>query len=331
MKKILIIATGGTIACTPQEHGLKPQLNVDELIELIDFRRSECHIDGLMVMNIDSTNMTPDRWFEIARVIYANYMDYDGFVVTHGTDTMAYTSSALSYTLQGLNKPVIMTGSQYPITEEHTDAMLNLNDAIQFAMEDIKGVFVVFDGHLIFGTRAMKVKTKSYDAFESVNFPNVAQIKHHKITYNPYVSEQFRQSGKTNRLEIRDAFDDRILVLKIFPGMYPDIFDYVKRNYTGVIIESFGIGGIPSDTRNMSLKIGELVDEGVIVVMTTQCLEEGVDFGVYEVGNLIPTDRIIFAGDINTEALVAKTIIGMGNHNDFYHLKEFIETPLSIQ
>lgn len=329
MKRVLIIATGGTIASTPDEHGLKPNLNVSDLIRLSGIKDKECLIDGVMVMNIDSTNMTPERWFEIAKVVEENYFDYDGFVITHGTDTMAYTSSALSYILKDLNKPVIMTGSQYPITEEYTDAILNLTDAIRFAMETLKGIFLVFDGELIVGTRAVKVKTKSYDAFESVNYPSVASIKHHKISYTPHIAEQFMQNEEHSKLELFNDFNDRILVLKLFPGMYADIFDYVKLKYSGVIIESFGIGGIPSDSRNMSAKIKELVDEGVIVVLTTQCLEEGVDFGIYEVGSLIPADKVIFAGDINTEALVSKTIIGMGNYSNFIQLKEFIETPLS--
>lgn len=327
MKRILIVATGGTIASLKNEGGLKPELDVDDLIRLSGIRSDECIVEGVLVMNIDSTNMTPGRWFEIAEAIYKRYDDYDGFVVTHGTDTMAYTSAALKYIFKHLNKPIIVTGSQYPITEEYTDAIQNFTDAVRFAMEELAGVFIVFDGNLIAGTRAIKVKTRSYDAFESVNFPNVATIKHHKISYNPLVSDQFRRRKDRAACRMRTKYNDRILVLKLIPGMYPDIFDYIRENYKGVIIESFGIGGIPNDDRNLSRKIVELVEAGIAVVLTTQCLEEGVEFGIYEVGNQIPTDKVIYAGDFNTEALVAKTMIGMGSYDTIEALKAYIETP----
>lgn len=331
MKKILIVATGGTIASLKHDVGLKPELDVADLIRFSGIKSDECILDGIMVMNIDSTNMTPCRWFEIARAIYEKYDEYDGFVVTHGTDTMAYTSAALRYILKNLNKPIIVTGSQYPITEEYTDAIQNFSDAIKFAMEDIAGVFIVFDGNLIAGTRAVKVKTRSYDAFESVNFPNVATIKHHKVNYNLYVANQFTKSENPGQLEMFTKYNDRLLVLRLIPGMYPEIFDYVRSNYSGVIIESFGIGGIPSEDRNLSNKIAELVDAGIAVVLTTQCMEEGVEFGIYEVGSMIPTDKVIFAGDFNTDALVAKTMIGMGNFESIADLKAYIETPTTIK
>lgn len=331
MKKILIVATGGTIASLKHDGGLKPELDVTDLIRFSGIRSEECILEGIMVMNIDSTNMTPGRWFEIADAIYKRYDDYDGFVVTHGTDTMAYTSAALKYIFKHLNKPIIVTGSQYPITEEYTDAIQNFSDAIRFAMEELAGVFIVFDGNLIAGTRAIKVKTKSYDAFESVNFPNVATIKHHKIAYNQYVIEQFKKKKSRGVCRIRTKYNDRILVLKLIPGMYPDIFDYIRENYKGVIIESFGIGGIPSDDRNLSHKIVELVEAGIAVVLTTQCMEEGVEFGIYEVGNQLPNDKVIFAGDFNTEALVAKTMIGMGSYDTIKDLKAYIETPSTIK
>ena len=180
-KRILLIGTGGTIASTKHSLGLRPELNIDELINLSGIPQDKCSLAGITIMNIDSTNMTPDRWVDIARCIQRNYERFDGFVITHGTDTMAYTSAALTYIFCNLNKPVIITGSQYPITEAYTDAVQNLTDAVYFAMENISGVFICFDGNLIAGTRAIKVKTKSYDAFDSVNFPIVARIKHQKV------------------------------------------------------------------------------------------------------------------------------------------------------
>lgn len=330
MKKILIIATGGTIASKDIGEGLAPSLSVDDLLDYLPNLKNQCEITGKMIMNIDSSNMTPNDWQVISNSIYENYNDYDGFVVTHGTDTMAYTSSALTYMLEGLNKPVIVTGSQYSIAEAFTDAMQNLSDAITFALEDIKGVFITFDGKLIVGTRAMKVKTRSYDAFESVNYPYIAEIKHSKINYNAYIKQYFITSSSSEKLTLRDDVCNDIQVIKLFPGMDTSIFDYLATKYKGIIIESFGIGGIPFGKYDVSTKLKELADKGIAIAVTTQCLQEGIEFGVYEVGKKIPKEKLIYANDMNFEALVAKMICGLGRYNDVNSLKAFIETVINF-
>lgn len=330
MKKILIIATGGTIASKDTGEGLAPQLNVDDLLDYLPNLKDKCEITGKMIMNIDSSNMTPHDWKVISSSIYENYKEFDGFVVTHGTDTMAYTSSALTYMLEDLNKPVIVTGSQYSIAEDFTDAMQNLNDAILFAREDIKGVFIAFDGKLIVGTRAMKVKTRSYDAFESVNYPYVAEIKHSKIAYNNYIKQHFLTTSSTSLPTLKDEISNEIQVVKLFPGMDTSIFDYFATRYKGIIIESFGIGGIPFGTYDVSTKLRELADQGIAIAVTTQCLEEGIEFGVYEVGKKIPKEKLIYANDMNFEALVAKMMCGLGRHNNLVDLKTFIETKINF-
>lgn len=331
MKKVLMIATGGTIASRKNNSMLRPEMNVSELLRLTAVPAGTCTLEGITVMNIDSTNMTPDRWLDIAKCVHEHYARYDGFVITHGTDTMAYTSAALTYLFLNLNKPVIITGSQYPITETYTDAIQNLTDAVHFAMESLAGVFICFDGNLIAGTRATKVKTKSYDAFESVNFPVVARIKHQKITYETHVLDQFLPGDSMEALEVRTAYNDRILVIKLIPGMHADIFDFILKHYDGVIIESFGLGGVPNHERNLTGKINELIEAGIVVVLATQCLEEGVEYGIYEVGSQLPKDKVIFAGDFNTETLVAKTMIGMGSYPSIEALKAYIETPVTHQ
>ncbi|WP_432662252.1 asparaginase [Wukongibacter baidiensis] len=326
MKRILIIATGGTIASSDEGNGLTPHYDVSELLSFVPHVKDKCSVTGKMIMNIDSSNMTPSCWLEIAKAIEADYEEYDGFVITHGTDTMAYSSAALTYMLQGLNKPVILTGSQYSIEERCTDAMQNFNDAIIFAMEDIAGVFVVFDGKLICGTRAMKVKTKSYDAFESVNFPYIAEIKHDRITYNKYILRYFKPGFDT--FNVRDKVCDNVAVIKLFPGIDPELFSFIQSRYKGVIIESFGIGGIPFENKDIISKVGKMTDANMAVVVTTQCLEEGVDLGIYEVGKKLPANKIIYASDINTEALVAKLMCGLGMSEDIAEVKKFIETPI---
>lgn len=326
MKQILVIATGGTIAASDGGKGLAPHYDVSQLLSYIPEVKDKCDVTGRMVMNIDSSNMTPDCWAKIAKAVKVYYEDYDGFVITHGTDTMAYTSAALTYMLDGLDKPVILTGSQLSIEEKCTDALQNMSDAIHFATEEIAGVFIAFDGKLICGTRAMKVKTKSYDAFESVNFPYVAEIKHDKIVYDKYIYNYFKPDSRT--LTLREKICDSIAVLKIFPGIDTELFAFARNKYKGIIIESFGIGGIPFENRDIASEIKKMTDENVAVVVTTQCLEEGVDLNIYEVGKKLPVDKIIYASDMNTEALVAKLMFALGMFEELTEIKKFIETPI---
>ncbi len=323
MKNILMISTGGTIASSKGENGLQPEYEVEELINFLPSADTSYKVTGKSLMKIDSSNMTPNDWIKIARTVYDEYNNYDGFVITHGTDTMAYTSCALTYMLTELDKPVILTGSQYPISKEHTDAIQNLNDSLKFASEQLAGVFILFDGKLISGTRAVKVKTRSYDAFESINFPYIAHIKHNKIEYKRFVVDNFRPNG--SKMVLNDKINENIAIIKLFPGISSPIFECIKNNYKAVIIESFGIGGVPFEQIDIASEIIKLLDAGVIVLMTTQCLEEGVDFGIYEVGKILPSHKLIYANDMTTESSVAKLMCALGRFNDFNDIKHFIE------
>lgn len=329
-KNILIIATGGTIVCASSDNGLLPHYNVDDLLECVQPYNKRHTIDGKMVMNIDSSNMTPQYWLTIAKAIEADYDRYDGFVVTHGTDTMAYTAAALTYMLEGLGKPVVVTGSQYSMTDSATDAIQNLNDAILFASEDLAGVFIAFDGLLINGTRGIKTKTKSYDAFKSVNYPPVAGVKHNRISYNQSVCTHFKNDSNHNKstatsLKVATKVEEKIFVLKLFPGLDTGIFDYLKSNMRGVIIESYGIGGVSSEIFDIATKVKELTEAGIAVVLTTQCLQEGVNFHIYKVGRSLPLDKIIYGKDMNTEALVPKLMWALGKTSDPTKVKELVE------
>ncbi len=334
-KRLLVLATGGTIVCSETDAGLRPQYNIEDLLKFVHPLSKRHVIDGKTVMNIDSSNMTPQYWLKIAWAIETDYNNYDGFVITHGTDTMAYTASALTYILQNLNKPVILTGSQYSIMDKQTDAIQNLNDALLFACEELMGVFIVFDGKLINGTRAIKIKTKSYNAFKSVNFPSVAVIKHNRIYYNQAVFGLFAQKKRHSSphfkpdLTIPSHIEDRVFVLKVFPGLDPTIFDYFKENMKGVIIESYGIGGISSEILDLSTKVKELIDAGIAVAITTQCLMEGVNLHIYEVGKRLPLEKIIYTRDMNTEALVSKLMWALGMNVSLAKVKRMVETPMN--
>lgn len=323
MKKLLLLATGGTIASVEGKEGLVPGMSAEDLLQYFEGDSETVDVTCEILMNRDSTNMQPEHWVIIAEAIAKNYHQYDGFVITHGTDTLAYTSAALSYMLQGLKKPVVITGSQVPISFKQTDAKKNVSDSIYFAMENVGGVFVVFDGRVIIGTRAMKMRTKSYDAFESINHPYVASIQGNNITYywNPNDS---KENFKMDTSLCPDVF-----LLKLHPGTKPEIFDYLKTAYKGIIIESFGNGGLPFEERSLLPKLQELVDAGVAVTISTQCLEEGQDLFLYEVGRKVAQYDVILSADMNTEAIVAKLMWVLGKTTKIKEVKEWMEKPLA--
>ncbi|MEH7115991.1 asparaginase [Neobacillus vireti] len=323
MKKILLLATGGTISSVEGNEGLVPGLSVEELLHFLPETLGDIKVEGKILMNLDSTNLQPEHWAMIADAVYTHYHDYDGFVITHGTDTLAYTSSALSYMLQGLNKPVVLTGSQVPISFKKTDAMRNVIDALRFSCEDIGGVFIVFDGRVILGTRAVKMRTKSYDAFESINHPYVAYVNKDEINY------QWTPVSATQELSINTNLCTDVFLMKLYPGMKPETFDCLKDLYKGIIIESFGNGGLPFEGRDLLCKIKELTEQGIAIVITTQCLEEGEDLLLYEVGRKVAQQQVILSRDMNTEALVAKLMWALGQTDSLQQVKVMMETPLA--
>ena len=295
MKKLLLIGTGGTIACSDSRQGLVPVYSADQLLRFLSDFSSICSIDTMQITNIDSTNIHPDHWIKIANALHDKYELYDGFVITHGTDTMAYTAAALSYMFQYIKKPVVITGSQKLIEASETDAVRNLTDSIYFACENTGGVFIVFNGHVINGSRAVKLRTKSYNAFESINCPDVASVDKGNIKYNPdYTFPEIKEN-----LSFLPVIEKDVALIKLMPGIIPDIFDYIGKNYRGVVVESFGSGGVPFlNENNILAKIESLVKSGVIVVITTQCLLEGGNLNIYEAGKKIMESRIIPAYDM---------------------------------
>jgi len=321
MKKLLLIATGGTIASIEGDEGLVPGLTADQLLHYFQDSAQKVDVTCEILMNRDSTNIQPEHWVDMAETVAKNYDRYDGFIITHGTDTLAYTSAALSYMLQGLQKPVVITGSQIPISFKQTDAKKNLADSVRFACEDIGGVFVVFDGRVIIGTRAVKMRTKSYDAFESINHPYVANITGNHVHYywKPTITEK--------TLHVDTSLCSDVFLLKLHPGTKPEIFDFLKDHYKGIIIESFGNGGVPFEGRNLLPKIKELTELGLAVLISTQCLEEGQDLFLYEVGRKVAQYDVILSGDMNTEAIVAKLMWTLGRTTNLEEVKQIIETP----
>lgn len=323
MKKLLLLTTGGTIASVEGENGLAPAVKADELLSYVSQLDNDYTMETQSLMNLDSTNMQPEYWVKIAKAVEENYKAYDGFVITHGTDTMAYTSAALSYMLQHATKPIVITGSQIPITFKKTDAKKNITDAIRFACEGVGGVYVVFDGRVIQGTRAIKLRTKSYDAFESINYPYIAFINEDGIEYNKQMTPE------REPFAVDTSLCTDVCLLKLHPGLKPEMLDALKSMYKGIVIESYGSGGIPFEERDLLTKINELIESGIVVVITTQCLEEGEDMSIYEVGRRVNQDLIIRSRNMNTEAIVPKLMWALGKSSDLVEVKKIMETPIA--
>ena len=311
MKKVLIIGTGGTIASEPTENGLAPALGAESLLSAVPYAASLCSVDCVQAFSLDSTNVRPGHWLIIADLIRKNYDAYDGFVVTHGTDTLAYTAAGLSYLIADSRKPIVLTGAQKPIGEDVTDAKRNLIDALTYAVDDeSRNVCVVFNGCVICGTRARKNYSKNFAAFASVNFPCLAQIQDHRIIrYFPDQTE-----GET---KFYDYLDPNVGLVKLTPGMNNNVMRYALDCYNGMVIESFGVGGLP-EYSDYYLQIREAGERGKLIVMTTQVPNEGSDLSVYRVGAVIRDNlRILEAHDMTSEAALAKLMWVLGQTNDF--------------
>ena len=324
-KKILLLATGGTIASKKSENGLKPQITPEELLEYIPQVKEFCEVSAIQLLNLDSSNMEPEHWKKIVHAIREYYYAYDGFVIAHGTDTMAYTAAALSYMIQNPKKPIVITGAQKPIEMDVTDAKTNLLDSFIYASDnDSQDVNIVFDGKVIVGTRARKERAKSYNAFTSINFPYLAVIQDgvlvRYITEMPY----------TGPVRFYYEMKNSVYVLKLIPGMKADILPYLFENYDCLVIESFGVGGIPESLlEEFYEEMNKWKDKGKIVVMTTQVANEGSNMTVYEVGKRVKLDfKLLEAYDMTLEATITKMmwLMALGDQRyeemkrDFYRL-----------
>lgn len=314
MKKILLIATGGTIASGYTKEGLAPKIPAEKLLSYVEGYEKFCQVDVKQPFSLDSTDVYKEHWIKITELIRENYDGYDGFVICHGTDTMAYTAAALSYMVQNSQKPVVITGAQKPIDLPVTDARTNLADSLRFAAHDrAHGVNIVFGGKVIAGTRAKKERSKSYNAFSSINYPSIAMIIDDRVVF--YIDDKDKIQGEVQFFE---HMNDRIFLLKLIPGMDASILNYVFEHYDGVIIESYGVGGLPSygDTPFYS-EIKRWTEAGKIIVMATQVTHEGSDMGVYRVGKVMKENfSLTEAYDMTLEATVTKTMWALAQEKE---------------
>ena len=327
MKKILLIATGGTIASKYTENGLSPKISSDELLSYVPDATQFCEIDTIQPFSLDSTNIWCKQWMELASLIEKNYEYYDGFVICHGTDTMAYTAAALSYLIQNNLKPVVITGAQKPIDLPVTDARTNLLDSLRFASHPkAHGVNIVFGGSVIAGTRAKKVRSKSYNAFESVNYPNIAMIKENRIVF--YIDDIYRN---TNLLKYYHTMKENVFLYKLIPGSKGELLDIIMEKCDAVIIESFGVGGLPNyGDQSFYDAISRYHDAGKMIVMSTQVTHEGSDMSIYQVGKNVKSEfDIPESYDMTLEAVVAKTMWILGQTSNPAEFKQLLYTSIN--
>ena len=308
-KKVCLIATGGTIASVETPEGMKPLLDGKELLAKVPELESLGGIDIVELMQLDSTNIQPKDWIQMAQAIEERYADYDGFIITHGTDTMAHSAAALYYMLENLQKPVIFTGSQLSLVEEGSDAPANLLLAMYGAVSSVPGVYLAFHNKLMQGNAAKKLCTENFDGFYSINVPDVAVLEDGKIKWN--ISSDFIEPEK--ELKINTAIDTHVAVFEVFPGFNTDIIRMaVDSGCKGIVLKGYGAGNVPSEESGNSFlpAIDYAVEKGVKVVLTTQCIYDGTDLERYEVGASALRHGVISGGDLTVEAILAKLMLG---------------------
>ena len=305
-KKILLLTTGGTIASMPGGEGLEPHRS-DVMERELNQLRTYYDISVRDVMCLDSSNIRPEEWQLIARDIFTQRVGFDGIVVSHGTDTMAYTASAVTFMLPDIDLPVVFTGSQLPLADMLSDGPENLRTAFAMAATGCPGVFLAFDRKVMLGCRAVKVRASGFSAFESVNARYAGRVSNLGLVLDPDVLPH--PSGEA-RLE--DNISKNVFLLKLTPGLNPAIFDMLAAmGYKGIVIEAFGLGGF--NVLNKGLRgIQRAVEDGVSVVVTTQCLYDSADLRVYQVGNRLLDMGVIQGRDMTSEAAMTKLMWAIG-------------------
>ena len=305
-KKILLLTTGGTIACLPSVDGLAPARS--EVMEReLDQLRTYYDITVLDSMCLDSSNMRPEEWQQIATDIFRHRKGFDGVVVSHGTDTMAYTASAVTYMLPNIDVPVVFTGSQLPLADMLSDGPDNLRTAFAMAASGHPGVFLAFDRKVMLGCRAVKVRASGFSAFASINTHYAAQVTGNGLEINESILP--KANGEPQLL---DWLSQDVFLLKLTPGLKPAIFDMLAAmGYKGIVIEAFGLGGFNVLGKGLR-SIRRAIEDGVSVVVTTQCLFDSADLGVYQVGNQLLDLGVVQARDMTTEAAMTKLMWALG-------------------
>ena len=322
-KKILLLTTGGTIASLPGGDGLEPHRS--EVMER-EINQLRTYYDIIVddVMCLDSSNIRPEEWQLIARRIFQERSGYDGIVVSHGTDTMAYTASAVTFMLPNIDLPVVFTGSQLPLTDMLSDGPDNLRTAFAMAASGHPGVFLAFDRKVMLGCRAVKVRASGFSAFESVNARYAAQVSNRGLVVDSRVLPVFRGEPALRPEISRDVF-----LLKLTPGLNPAVFEMLAAmGYRGIVIEAFGLGGVNVLHRGLR-GIRRAVEDGISVVVTTQCLYDSANLEVYQVGSKLLELGVIQGRDMTSEAAMTKLMWAIGQGMNPEDISELFQNNLA--
>ncbi len=333
-KKILLLATGGTIACVATDRGFVPGISGAELLAQLPALQERAEYTAQQLMNKDSSEMEVADWVAIATAVSVAQTAYDAVVITHGTDTMCYTAAALSFMLRNVQIPVLLTGSQKPSSVPDSDGPENLQSAIQFALEAEPGVAIAFNRKLIHGVRAFKMYSKNEDAYVSRNYPILAEIRGEELIWHarprvltdgPGLSELPVEGAVPTEPEL--SLVSEVGLLKLSPSTEATILDYyAESGCRGLIIEGFGAGGIANLTRGMAGGIERLIQEHHIpVVMISQCPYDGVNLSIYGVGEAARQLGVIPGNDMTTETAVCKLMWILGHTSDLTEIRTMVQ------